>query len=128
MKTAFILLLALAVPAAAQSQWFVIEQDGTPRGDWALIEKCAAKPFPGIDWETPRTRQMGKDKFNQIQSCRTMLASRHAGWIAAGGDPKADPYPPQPMSRLGEDFKKKLVCDYSKLDKNGNSIVPCNDD
>lgn len=127
MKSIFF-FLACIVPALAQEQpWIAIDFDGTVRGDWTVIRRCAERPFPTPNEKDTRTHSLAQHYFAQSQLCRSMLAARHAGWIAAGGNPSADPYPPSPMHRP-DDFKIPLECDYSGLNKDGVGFIRCNVD
>lgn len=122
----FALLIAATAPARAQNVIISIEQDGTIKGDWSYVTQCALKPYPVANKEDPKTNRIADHYFQTISRCRLMLAARHAGWIAAGREAGADPYPPVAMTRIKEDFETELVCDYSKLDANGNGAVHCN--
>lgn len=121
------LLFVLATPAYAQTIMFGIDANGTLQGDWAGIEQCAAKPYPAPNDTDQRSYQLADRYFHQINLCRTLLAGRHAGWIAAGRAASDNPFQPQPMFRDG-DFKEKLVCDYGKLNKSGAGMISCNAD
>lgn len=120
-----LLCALLALPSSAQSQTAIAMLQGTSiSADWGEVAKCAAKPYPAMDETSGRSRQMFEHYFHQIDGCRTMLIAHHQGWIDAGRAAAEDPHQPEPINREG-DFKGKLDCDYSKIDKNGMGTVNC---
>jgi hypothetical protein len=113
--------LVLSGPAPAQIA--SADMTGLLTADWEAVTKCANRPYPAY---SGRLQRIAEGYFRQINWCRGALSARHAGWLAAGGKPEADPYPPLPLAR-DDDFKTELVCDED--DYTGKSLtLRCNVD
>ena len=118
-----VIITSIASCFRAQNWSFGFSNDGMLIGDWVQIVKCAATPYPSLSKE----RELAAQYYHQISTCRIMLVSRHAGWLASGSSAESDPYQPQPMVR-DDDFKIDLVCDRSGLNRNGVGLIRCNVD
>lgn len=117
------IVLTFAVPALAGNvvagtpgrYGFSIGDQGV--SDWNGVERCASRPYAREPEPAPNVGSyerllLALDKtteiyFAQTEACRYMLIARHAGWVAAGGKPKADPFKPVPLFNR-DDFKYPL--------------------